>query len=198
MRQAACAGHPLPALRQRPPRTGVGPRPCRRPTGYPREVQETRKIEGPSTCRVDSSPSLSGRGSASAPRPSCLPAILPTRRLAYPPRLRERLRSTNLLERSLGEVKRRTKIIGRFPGETSCLRLCWAVMDLVITAGRGLPRPHRFRAPTVRPDPRRPGHPITPRDDRVRCSHCAEKRLHFTAARGRDRAARGHLANDTS
>jgi len=130
--------------------------------------------------------------------PPCLPAILPTRRLAYPPRLRERLRSTNLLERSLGEVKRRTKIIGRFPGETSCLRLCWAVMDLVITAGRGLPRPHRFRAPTVRPDPRRPGHPITPRDDRVRCSHCAEKRLHFTAARGRDRAARGHLANDTS
>jgi len=48
------------------------------------------------------------------------------------------LRSTNLLERSLGEVKRRTKVIGRFPGETSCLSLCWAVMDLVIAAGRGL------------------------------------------------------------
>jgi len=58
--------------------------------------------------------------------------------LAYPLRLRKRLRSTNLLERSLGEVKRRTKVIGRFPGETSCLSLCWAVMDLVIAAGRGL------------------------------------------------------------
>jgi hypothetical protein len=52
--------------------------------------------------------------------------------------LRKRLRSTNLLERSLGEVKRRTKVIGRFPRETSCLSLCWAVMDLVIAAGRGL------------------------------------------------------------
>jgi len=58
--------------------------------------------------------------------------------LSYPLRLRKRLRSTNLLERSLGEVKRRTKVIGRFPGETSCLSLCWAVMDLVIAAGRGL------------------------------------------------------------
>ena len=38
----------------------------------------------------------------------------------------------------MGEVKRRTKVIGRFPGETSCLSLCWAVMDLVIAAGRGL------------------------------------------------------------
>ncbi len=58
--------------------------------------------------------------------------------LGYPLRLRKRLRSTNLLERSLGEVKRRTKVIGRFPGETSCLSLCWAVMDLVIAAGPGL------------------------------------------------------------
>ena len=41
--------------------------------------------------------------------------------LAYPLRLRKRLRSTNLLERSLEEVRHRTKVIGRFPGETSCL-----------------------------------------------------------------------------
>ena len=41
--------------------------------------------------------------------------------------------STNLLERSLAEVKRRTKVIGRFPGETSCLTLVWAVLDLYIT-----------------------------------------------------------------
>ncbi len=40
---------------------------------------------------------------------------------------------TNLLERSLGEVKRRTKVMGRFPGETSCLTLVWAVLDLLIT-----------------------------------------------------------------
>jgi hypothetical protein len=33
----------------------------------------------------------------------------------------------------LGEVKRRTKVIGRFPGETSCLTLVLAVLDLYIT-----------------------------------------------------------------
>jgi putative transposase len=53
--------------------------------------------------------------------------------LRYPPRHRRRWRSTNLLERSLGEVKRRTKVMGRFPGEDSCLSLVWAVLDLLIT-----------------------------------------------------------------
>ena len=53
--------------------------------------------------------------------------------LRYPGRHRRRWRSTNMLERSFGEVKRRTKVIGRFPGETSCLSLVWAVLDLYIT-----------------------------------------------------------------
>jgi putative transposase len=53
--------------------------------------------------------------------------------LKYPLRHRRKWRSTNLLERSLGEVRRRTKVIGRFPGENSCLSLCWAVLDLIIT-----------------------------------------------------------------
>jgi putative transposase len=53
--------------------------------------------------------------------------------LRYPIRHRRRWRSTNLLERSLGEVKRRTKVIGRFPGETSCLTLVWAALDLYIS-----------------------------------------------------------------
>jgi transposase-like protein len=51
----------------------------------------------------------------------------------YPTRHRRGWRSTNPLERSLAEVKRRTKVIGRFPGETSCLTLVWAVLDLYIT-----------------------------------------------------------------
>jgi transposase-like protein len=58
--------------------------------------------------------------------------------LRYPLRHRRRWRSTNLLERSLGEVRRRTKVIGRFPGEASCLSLCWAVLDLVITHSNGI------------------------------------------------------------
>ena len=42
------------------------------------------------------------------------------------------------VERSLEEVRRRTKVIGRFPGESSCLTMAWAVMDLVIAGGKGL------------------------------------------------------------
>jgi putative transposase len=53
--------------------------------------------------------------------------------LRYPLRHRRKWRSTNLLERSLGEVRQRTKVIGRFPGEHSCLSLCWAVLDLTIS-----------------------------------------------------------------
>ncbi len=58
--------------------------------------------------------------------------------LRYPLRLRKCLRSSNLLERSLGEVQRRVKVIGRFPGETSCLSLSWAVLDLVVGGAHGL------------------------------------------------------------
>jgi hypothetical protein len=40
--------------------------------------------------------------------------------------------TVHLRWRSLGEVRRRTKVIGRFPGETSCLSLRWAGLDLTI------------------------------------------------------------------
>jgi len=71
---------------------------------------------------------------------ACLAEDLPALcvHLRYPLHLRRRLRSTNLLERSLGEVQRRVRVIGRFPGETSCLSLCWAVLDLVIAGARSL------------------------------------------------------------
>src|SRR5438445_3273460 len=58
--------------------------------------------------------------------------------LNYFPRLRKPFRSSNLLERSSEEVKRRTEVIGRFPGETSCLSMCWAVLDLFLAGARGL------------------------------------------------------------
>ena len=71
---------------------------------------------------------------------ACLADDLPALciHLKYLPRLRKRLRSSNLLERSLEEVRRRTKVIGRFPGETSCLSLCWAVLDLFLAGAHGL------------------------------------------------------------
>jgi putative transposase len=50
--------------------------------------------------------------------------------LRFPLVHRKRTRSTNLLERTFVEVRRRTKVIGRFPGETSALSLIWAVLEL--------------------------------------------------------------------
>src|SRR5882724_7585949 len=71
---------------------------------------------------------------------ACLADDLPALcvHLRYLPRVRKRFRSSNLLERSLEEVRRRTKVIGRFPGETSCLSLCWAALDVFIAGARGL------------------------------------------------------------
>jgi hypothetical protein len=71
---------------------------------------------------------------------ACLAEDLPALciHLKYFPRLRKRFRSSNLLERSLEKVRRRTKVIGRFPGETSCLSMCWAVLDLFLAGARGL------------------------------------------------------------
>ena len=71
---------------------------------------------------------------------ACLADELPALciHLNYFPRLRKRFRSSNLLERSLEEVRRRTKVIGRFPGEASCLSMCWAVLHLFLAGARGL------------------------------------------------------------
>lgn len=48
--------------------------------------------------------------------------------LKFPAMHRKSIRSTNLLERLLGESKRRTKVIPRFPTEKSCLSLVYAVL----------------------------------------------------------------------
>jgi len=58
--------------------------------------------------------------------------------LRFPIEHRKRTRSTNLLERTFVEVRRRTKIIGRFPGETSALSLIWAVLELASRGWRGV------------------------------------------------------------
>ncbi len=58
--------------------------------------------------------------------------------LRFPSQHRKRIRSTNLLERTFVEVRRRTKVIGRFPGETSALCLIWAVLELSSRGWRGV------------------------------------------------------------
>ena len=58
--------------------------------------------------------------------------------LRFPREHWERIRHTNLIERTFGEAKRRTKVIGRLPGETSCLSLVWAVLDRASQGWRGV------------------------------------------------------------
>ena len=65
-----------------------------------------------------------------------LPALVT--HLQFPSGHRKRIRTTNLLERTFVEVRRRTKVIGRFPGETSALSLIWAVLELSIRGWRGV------------------------------------------------------------
>jgi putative transposase len=58
--------------------------------------------------------------------------------LRFPYEYRKRIRSTNLLERTFVEVRRRTNVIGRFPGETSAPSLVWAVLELASRGWRGV------------------------------------------------------------
>jgi hypothetical protein len=105
--------------------------------------------------------------------------------LRYPTRHRRRWRSTNLLERSLGEVKRRTKVMGRFPGEDSCLTLVWAVLDLLIShETNGI----RFTAPQPQPL-RRPRRRRRGGDRRLNFTPVGNlSRGEFTAPKRRDPA----------
>jgi len=49
-----------------------------------------------------------------------------------------RIRHSNFIERTFGETRRRVKVIGRLPGESSCLSLVWAVLDRASRGWRGL------------------------------------------------------------
>jgi transposase-like protein len=57
---------------------------------------------------------------------------------ASPVEHRERIRHSNLLERTFGESRRRVKVIGRLPGENTCRSLVWAVLDRASVGRRGL------------------------------------------------------------
>ncbi len=57
--------------------------------------------------------------------------------LRFPVEHWKRIRHSNFIERSFGETRRRVKVIGRLPGETSCLTLVWAVLDRASRGWRG-------------------------------------------------------------
>jgi transposase-like protein len=79
----------------------------------------------------------------SATYPAAMTCLLADREgltayLRFPAEHHHRIRHSNFIERTFGETRRRTKVIGRLPGETSCLSLVWAVLDRASRGWRGL------------------------------------------------------------
>ena len=58
--------------------------------------------------------------------------------LRFPAGHHHRIRHSNFIERTFGETRRRVEVIGRLPGETSCLTLVWAVLDRASRGWRGM------------------------------------------------------------
>ncbi len=58
--------------------------------------------------------------------------------LRFPKEHWRRIRHSNFIERTFGETRRRVKVIGRLPGERSCLSLVWAVLDRASKGWRGV------------------------------------------------------------
>lgn len=58
--------------------------------------------------------------------------------LRFPLEHHRRIRHSNFIERTFGETRRRVKVIGRLPGESSCLNLVWAVLDRASRGWRGM------------------------------------------------------------
>jgi hypothetical protein len=74
--------------------------------------------------------------------PAAVRALLDDRQaltvyLRFPREHWQRIRHSNFIERTFGETRRRTKVIGRLPGETSCTSLVWAVLDRASRGWRG-------------------------------------------------------------
>jgi len=57
--------------------------------------------------------------------------------LRFPRQHWTRARHSNFIERTFGESRRRVKVIDRLPGEHSCLKLVWAVLDRASAGWRG-------------------------------------------------------------
>jgi transposase-like protein len=58
--------------------------------------------------------------------------------LKFPKDHHKSIRTTNLLERTFGEGRRRTKVIPRFPTETACLKLVFATLLTAAQRWRGV------------------------------------------------------------
>lgn len=119
-----------------------------------------------------------------------LPAFSPLEHLVvylrFPKEHWHRIRHSNFIERTFGETRRRVKVIGRLPGERSCLTLVWAVLGRASRGWRGVEMTPKTRPPPPTTPPRTtrpataPGHP-RPSGRPDRCSYRCQ------AACGRER-----------
>jgi Transposase, Mutator family len=105
--------------------------------------------------------------------------------LRFPLEHHKRIRHSKLIERTFGETRRWVKVIGRLPGQTSCLNLVWAVLNHASRGWRG-PEHHQHRvAPAARPAPSapRPAHPAPPNQPAAANArrHRQRRRLTFLA-----------------
>jgi transposase-like protein len=88
--------------------------------------------------------------------------------LRFPKEHWRRARHSNFIERTFGETRRRVKVIGRLPGERTCLSLVFAVLDRASRGWRGVQHTpastrlladlrHQLLDPPVRINPRARG-----------------------------------------
>jgi putative transposase len=107
------------------------------------DTEELKTKPGPRLVELIDARITEMAGRYSATYPAAMKCLLADREgltayLRFPAEHHHRIRHSNFIERTFGETRRRTKVIGRLPGETSCITLVWAVLDRASRGWRGL------------------------------------------------------------
>jgi putative transposase len=107
------------------------------------DTEELKTTPGPKLVELIDHRITEMAGRYGATYPAAMKCLLADREgltayLRFPAEHHHRVRHSNFIERTFGETRRRTKVIGRLPGETSCLTLVWAVLDRASRGWRGL------------------------------------------------------------
>ncbi len=107
------------------------------------DTEDLKTMPGPRLVELVDHRITEMAGRYSATYPAAMKCLLADREgltayLRFPAEHHHRVRHSNFIERTFGETRRRTKVIGRLPGETSCLTLVWAVLDRASRGWRGL------------------------------------------------------------
>ena len=107
------------------------------------DTEELKTPPGPAAGGADRCPDQRDGGTVRATYPAAMKCLTTDREgltayLRIPAEHHHRVRHSNFIEHTFGETRRRTKVMGRLPGETSCLTLVWAILDRASRGWRGL------------------------------------------------------------